>query len=598
MLISKYLRRLLVSLIVLILFFIPGLSQSENSFSARSKISAALKTQIDNSGVDAQYDVWIFLKDKGRGLENKTAEVERSLNIRSKKRRMRREDRRPLVDYYDVPVNRNYIAMLQPLLYRFRHQSRWLNAVSASVSGRQIYSIAEQSFVSRLDVIHRFIYRDPVFPEGETPPVLPQETHLFDYGTSYNQVNLIGVPALHDQGFSGNGVLICMLDSGFNNLDHQALQPLDIQAAWDFVNGDADVRDEPDDIGEGDHGTNTLGAIGGYFPGELIGPAYGAAFILGKTENTEWERHIEEDHWVAGAEWADQMGADIISSSLGYRDQFTHGEMNYTSKDMDGKTTVVSQAANIAASRGILVVNSAGNEGYNPFQDNTIIAPADSPGVLAVGAVNPQGEIVNFSSYGPTADGRIKPDVSAQGRSVYTASDQSDSGYVSVNGTSFSCPLTAGAAALLLEIHPGWSNRDIMTALKNTAGRASNPGNYFGWGIINAEAAARYQKKNIHAPQEFALKRVENDYIFFRQYADRLSWKHNPRSQGRISAYRIYARKLGQPGAEFELLTELAASASYFEQRGQLPDETYLYKITAVSRSGEESDPNYTRGRS
>jgi serine protease AprX len=598
MTISTRLRRLLVSFIVLIILFIPEPSQSENSFSAHSKISSALKTHIDDSGLDAQYDVWIFLKDKGRGLENKTAEVEWPLNIRSIKRRMRREGHRPLVDYYDIPVDRNYITRLQPLLKRFRHQSRWLNAVSASVSGRHIFAIAEQHFVTRLDTIHRFIYRDPVLPEGETPPLLSQETHLFDYGPSCNQVNQIGVPALHDQGFSGNGVLICMLDSGFNNLDHQALLPLDIRAAWDFVNGNADVRDEVNDMGVGDHGTNTLGAIGGFFPGKLLGPAFGASYILGKTENTEWERHIEEDHWVAGAEWADQMGADIISSSLGYRDQFTHGEMNYSSEDMDGKTTVVSQAANIAASRGILVVNSAGNEGDNPFRDNTIIAPADSPGVLAVGAVNPQGYIVNFSSYGPTADGRIKPDVSAQGRSVYTASDQNDSGYVSVNGTSFSCPLTAGAAALLLEIHPGWSNRDIIAALKNTAGRALQPDNYYGWGIIDTAKASRYQMKNIHAPQEFALERVENDYIFFRQYVDRICWKHNPRNQDRTAAYRLYARKLGQPGADFELLAELDSSVFFFLRRGLLADETYLYKITAVSRSGEESDPNYTRGRS
>ncbi len=598
MLISIYLRRLFVLLLVLIFLFAPSPSQSKAPLSSHTKISASLKLQIERSGLDAQYDVWIYLQDKGRSLEKKTAALEQTLNIRSIKRRMRREGHRPLVDYYDIPVNRNYITRLQPLLNRLRHQSRWLNAVSASVSSRQIYSIAEQSFVSRLDVIHRFIYRDPVLPKGEKPPLLSQETHLFDYGPSYNQVNQIGVPALHDQGFSGKGVLICMLDSGFNNLNHQALQPLDIRAAKDFVNSDANVRDEMDDMGVGDHGTNTLGTIGGFFPGELLGPAFGAAFILGKTENTEWERHVEEDHWVAGAEWADQLGADIISSSLGYRDQFTHGEMNYSSEDMDGKTTVVSQAANIAASRGILVVNSAGNEGDNPFRDNTIISPADSPGVLAVGAVNPQGGIVNFSSYGPTADGRIKPDVSAQGRSVYTASDQSDSGYVSVNGTSFSCPLTAGAAALLLEIHPGWSNRDIMAALKNTANRSSGPDNHYGWGIINAEAASRYQVKNIHVPLEFTLDRMENDYIFFRQYVDRLKWEANPRNQDNTAAYRIYARKLGQPGGEFELLTELDASASCFEQRGRLLDEAYLYKITAVSRSGEESDPDYTRGRS
>lgn len=591
-------RRLLLLFLVLIFLFAPSPSQSGAPLSSHAKISASLKLQIERSGLDSQYDVWIYLHDKGCGLEKKTAALEQTLNIRSIKRRMRREGGFPLADNYDVPVNQSYVARLRPLLNRLRHQSRWLNAVSAEVPGHQIRFITELPFVERLDSIHSFVYRDPVLPQGPMPSALSPETHLYDYGPSFNQLNQIGVPALHDQGFSGKGVLICMLDSGFNNLNHQALQPLDIRAARDFVNSDADVRDETDDMGVGDHGTNTLGTIGGFFPGELLGPAFGAAFILGKTENTEWERHIEEDHWVAGAEWADQLGADIISSSLGYRDQFTHGEMNYTSEDMDGSTTVVSRAANVAASRGILVVNSAGNEGENPLQDNTMIAPADSPGVLAVGAVNPQGEIVNFSSYGPTADGRIKPDVSAQGRSVYTASDQSDNGYVSVNGTSFSCPLTAGAAALLWEIHPGWSNRDIMAALKNTANRSSGPDNHYGWGIINAEAASRYQVKNIHAPLEFTLDRVENNYIFFRQYVDRLKWKANPRNQDNTAAYRIYARTLGQPGTAFELLTELDGSSSFFERRGLLTDETYLYKIIAVSRNGKESDPDYARGRS
>jgi serine protease AprX len=573
----------------------PEFILSGTQSSVHRKISPALADQIKSQGLDAKFEIWIYLRDKGSGLQDKMEAAERSLNIRSIGRRLRREGNRPLIDLFDLPVNRQYVSRLRPLLERLRHQSRWLNAVSASVSGRQINLIAEQRFVARLNRIHRFGYRDPVLPQGEILPSSSRKAHRYDYGLSLNQVNQIHVPALHDQGFSGKGVLICMLDSGFNNLTHQALLPVDIRAAWDFVNNDSDVRDEAADMGEGDHGTNTLGAIAGFYPGELIGPAFGAAFILGKTENSEWERHIEEDHWVAGAEWADQMGADIISSSLGYRDQFTHGEMNYDSEDMDGQTTVVTQAANIASSRGILVVNSAGNEGTDSSSDNTIVAPADSPRVLAVGAVNPQGTLANFSSYGPTADGRIKPDVCAQGRNIYTASDQSSDGYITVAGTSFSCPLTAGAAALLLEIHPGWSNQDIMAALKNTAGRSSSPDNRYGWGIINVEEASRYQVKQIHAPLEFALERVENHYIFFRQYVDRLSWKENPRNQGQVSAYRIYARKLGDPSAQFELLTE--TTDFFAERRGLLGEETYIYKITAVSCINDESDPDYTRNK-
>ncbi len=358
------------------------------------------------------------------------------------------------------------------------------------------------------------------------PPVAA--THLYDYGSSFTQVEQMNVPLLHDMGYKAQGVLICMLDSGFNNLNHQALDHLDILETWDFVNQDAHVFDEEEQMGSGDHGTNTLGAIGGFMLGELIGPAFGASYILGKTENTDWERHMEEDHWIAGAEWADSLGADIISSSLGYRDQFTHGEPNYNSDDMDGETSVVVKGANIAASRGILIVNSVGNEGSAQPPDNTIISPADSPWVLAVGAVNSRGDRVNFSSTGPTADGRIKPDVMAQGSSVYTAHPDKSDGYEYVSGTSFSCPLTAGVAALILEINPSWTNLDIMEALKCTSSRAHDPDNDHGWGIINAFKAAHFPLKSIHAPDCFALQRLENNYIFFNQYVDQLSWDLNP----------------------------------------------------------------------
>lgn len=253
-----------------------------------------------------------------------------------------------------------------------------------------------------------------------------------------------------------------MLDSGFNNLFHEALDHLDIVATWDFVNGDADVYDQEGQMGNGNHGTHTLSVIAGFEPGELIGPAYGASFLLGKTENTEWERHIEEDHWIAGAEWADSLGADIISSSLGYRDQFTQGDIDYTWEHLDGKSTIVARGANIAASRGILIVNSAGNEGLSAPPENTLVSPSDSPRVLAAGAIDSQGDRVNFSSTGPTADGRIKPDVMARGVAVYSANPGNPVEYDLVDGTSFSCPLTAGVAAVIQEINPAWTNEDVM----------------------------------------------------------------------------------------------------------------------------------------
>jgi subtilisin family serine protease len=280
-----------------------------------------------------------------------------------------------------------------------------------------------------------------------------------------------------------------MMDTGFNNLAHVAMQHLDIMITYDFVNSDSVVSDDGD-MGDDNHGSYTLSTIGGYAPGDLIGPAYGATYILAKTENTTWERHIEEDAWVAAAEWADSIGADIITSSLSYSVGFTHDETGYTWSDMDGNTTIVTIGADIAASRGILIVNSAGNAGYVAEPANTLGGPGDGDSVLCVGAVTSTGDRSGFSSVGPSADGRIKPDVMAMGTSVRAASLFSTTDYVGVNGTSFSCPLTAGAAALILEAKPNATNSEIMDALRQTASQADSPDRLMGWGIVDATTAA------------------------------------------------------------------------------------------------------------
>lgn len=586
---------------LLFLFLILGLSLFVRplSFSlpAEKKISPALRALVQERGPQDRYKVWVYFHDKGPRLEERMGEVKASLPLRALKRRGRHRDFYRLVDFYDVPVYENYVAKIQALGFRLRHRSRWLNALSAEVRGADLRTIAGLPFVQKIDPVRSFVVRDPLNPPHGHPETSgeSQEVHLFDYGPSLNQVSQINVPALHDLGLSGRGILICMLDTGFNPQSHQALAHLDILGTWDFVNNDPNVFDEAGQMGNGNHGTQTLGTIAGFFPGELVGPAYGASFLLGKTENTTWERHIEEDHWVAGAEWADRWGADIISSSLGYRDRFTHGESDYDAADMDGQTTAVSKGANIAASRGILLINSAGNEGRSTSMPNTIIAPADSVDVLAVGAVDASGRRVTFSSFGPTADGRIKPDIMAQGQEVYTVSTESSTGYQRVAGTSFSCPLAAGAAALILQANPTWTNQDIITALKQTAQRSSSPDNLNGWGLLDARNAAFYPLKRIYPPRAFAVKRLENNYGFFRQYVDRLAWEVNPRNGGNIHEYRLYAKRLEQPGAAFELIATFTPQTFHFDRRGLLADETFLYKITAVSQSGEESDPDYAR---
>jgi subtilisin family serine protease len=328
-------------------------------------------------------------------------------------------------------------------------------------------------------------------PEPETEVARARTTArgrgAIDYGASLGQLQQIGVPELHALGITGEGTVIALLDAGFDNLTHESFASMNILAQYDFVNGDLDVGNGTD-RGEGSHGTSTLSVIGGLSNGTLVGPAYGAAYLLAKTEDTTRETPVEEDHWAAAAEWAEAAGADVISSSLGYLTYDT-GFRSYTPAQMDGDTAVSTRAADLAAERGVVVVISAGNEGFNPTH-NTLGAPADGQGVLAVGAVDPAGVRASFSSVGPTADGRVKPDVAAQGVSVLAAGSGAADSYRFVNGTSFSCPLTAGVAALLLQMHPEATPEQIRNALRASGSQAAAPDNLLGWGIVNASRAA------------------------------------------------------------------------------------------------------------
>ena len=562
----------------------------------RDKFTLRLLNEIKERSGAGTFTAWIYFQDKGPGILENLKRAKISLNQKSVERRLR-HGFDALVDEHDLPVYKPYVAAVKQSVIKVRHISRWLNAVSVESKSIGLEGIAKLPFVQKVDKVLAFKYREPAPAVQIMPDEIPAgaKAHVLDYGFSFDQNNQLNVLPLHDMGYSGKGIFICMLDSGFNNLSHQALDHLDIIATWDFVNGDPGISDQEGQMGNGNHGTHTLSVIAGFEPGELIGPAFSASFLLGKTENTEWERHIEEDHWIAGAEWADSLGADIISSSLGYRDQFTQGDIDYSWHHLDGKSTIVVEGANIAASRGILIVNSAGNEGLSVPPENTLVSPSDSPRVLAAGAVNAQGDRVSFSSTGPTADGRIKPDVMARGLAVYSASPDDPGKYDLVDGTSFSCPLTAGVAALILEINPTWTNEDVIKALKLTASRSDSPDNLYGRGILDAYKAAFHPVKSLHSPRDFAVKRLENNYGFFIQYVDQLSWTSNPRNGNTVKSYRIYAKKLEGPDRPFELIDEVGSQTFSFILRGLLGDETFLYKITSVSHTGEESDPDYAR---
>jgi len=446
-------------------------------------LSAAFAARPD--GVEK---VWVYFRDKGPAPLSRVGEVR--LSTRARARRARRGSG-GAVTTDDVPVLPAYRDAVALRVSRVRQEVRWLNAVSVEATAAQVDAVLGLPFVAKVDVVRGYRRR----PQDETPFGRAEAAATtrtggaragFDYGPSAGQLEQIGVPALHALGLHGEGVMIALLDAGFDTLSHEVFAAMSIVDRRDFVNGDDDVANG-NDRGEGSHGTMTLSTIGGWAPGHLIGPAFNATYILAKTEDTDSETPVEEDNWAAAAEWAEADGADVISSSLGYL-VFDPGFASYTFADMDGQTAISTRAAERAAERGVVVVNSAGNEGFDPAH-NTLGAPADGPLVLAVGAVTSTGQRIGFSSVGPSADGRIKPDVAAQGVSVVVAAPGTPSGYTRASGTSFSCPLTAGVAALLVQARPSASVGQIGDALRSTASQSGAPDNLLGFGIINAGRA-------------------------------------------------------------------------------------------------------------
>ena len=385
----------------------------------------------------------------------------------------------------DAPVPETLVAALESAGLRVRFRSRWLRAVSGEASGETLERIRELDFVTRVTRVAALAMPRPVDGPRAAPPAGLAPPPEF-YGVAFDQVAQIGVPLAHDLGYTGAGIVVALLDTGFDQ-SHESLAPLTVIGAHDFIGDDSVVANEPGDpSSQENHGTEVWSAFGGFAPDEFVGPAYGADFLLAKVDRVDAEPPADEDRWVAALEWADSMGAQLVSSSLGYT-TFDDGS-GWTDDDFDGDTAPSTIAADAAAARGILIVNAAGNEGAGD-----LIAPADADSVIAVGAVDAAGFLAGFSSTGPTADGRIKPELVARGVLTALASPSSPTVYTAANGTSFATPLVAGGAALVMEAWPELGAMDVRDALL-LSGSNSTPNDSTGYGLPDIGSAILFPR--------------------------------------------------------------------------------------------------------
>ena len=444
--------------------------------------------------------LWLHLTSKTASVTG-TTPAKLGITERSLWRRSKVLPPDQVVDVLDLPVDEAVVRHIRSTGARIRGISRWLNAVSVEASPAQARALASLPSVERITPVA--VYRRRVDDPGPVSPDMSLEKRnsesSLDYGNSFTQLNLINVIPLHDAAINGHGVIVGMVDDGYNNHRvHESTAANRVLAEYDFIQGDANTSVGPgEDPGQGDHGMYTYSALSGHRGGALIGPAYGSSFLLAKTEITATETQIEEDLYVQGLEWLEQQGADIVSSSLGYIDWYTYAQL-------DGNTAVTTQAARIATRKGVLLVTAMGNEGWyqsgNSGPTGTMIAPADADSIISVGAVSSGSLLASFSSTGPTSDGRTKPEVVAQGVGVVCALPSSSTRYTAVNGTSLSTPLTAGVAALVLSAHPNLTPSEVRDALIATAVQindgtlksAAYPNNFYGHGLVDAFEAVLY----------------------------------------------------------------------------------------------------------
>jgi serine protease AprX len=402
----------------------------------------------------------------------------------------RRNNQSIAINSSDIPVNPSYISQIAATGATVLYSIKWFNGVVIQTTSPSVLSAVNAlPFVTSSNIVS---IQKPKkdFEIIEELPASSQKTtsinSLYNYGNSLNQIEMLNGVCMHDLGFNGAGMLIAVLDAGFANVStHTAFDSL---RANNQILGTKDFTFiAPTDLYSGStsgHGTAVLGTMGGNKPGQLVGTAPKANYWLIRSEYAPNEYVIEEYNWAAAAEFADSVGADIINSSLGYN-TFDNSTQDHTMAELDGKTSIASKAATMCARKGMIVVNSAGNTGGSAWPKITF--PGDADSIITVGAIDASLSLASFSSIGPSADGRIKPDVVAKGVASVVANGGGSIG--TSNGTSFSSPITAGMVACLWQANPSKKNMEIIQAIKESATLYATPNNQFGYGIPDFCAA-------------------------------------------------------------------------------------------------------------
>lgn len=416
-----------------------------------------------------KYLVW--LSDKNNTPYN----INNPLDFLSPKALDRRNKQSIAIDSLDIPVNTRYIDSIASIGVSILCTSKWLNTITISTNNTDLITTIESlNFVDSVNLTW-------VEPELKSARMKLESTQAipYDYGVSLPQIAAHRGNDMHDKGYRGKGMLIAVLDAGFSRVNElKAFDSLwvnkQIVGTRDFINPGGDVYKEHT------HGMAVLSVLGGLVPETLIGSAPEADYYLIRTEDNASEFPVEMDYWIAGAEFADSLGADIINSSLGYS-EFDINTMNYTTDELDGKTIRVSVGAEIATSRGMLVVTSAGNEGNKAWK--RITGPGDALSVLTVGSITKDSTYSTFSSIGPSADGRVKPEVMAIG--TQTIIQQPTGSIGTGNGTSFSGPIISGMAACLWQALPNKTAKEIKDILIENSNMFTTPNDSFGYGIPN-----------------------------------------------------------------------------------------------------------------